>query len=147
MIWSKSNSLKFKTTWLPYYTNCFGTKNQGAVKIVDYETREQEICCILAKTNCDCKYSQSCLGQETTKESFGFRIKLPPAHLPTTHGIGLTLSNAECQARKLWIPIFIVFGLIRPGIEPGSTVILADIHSIHSTNDCFDCIILFENFF
>ena len=33
---------------------------------------------------------------------------------------------AESQAGKLWIPIFIVFGLTRPGIEPESTVSVAD---------------------
>ena len=34
--------------------------------------------------------------------------------------------NAERQAGKLWIPIFIVFGLTRPGIEPESIVSVAD---------------------
>ena len=34
--------------------------------------------------------------------------------------------NAEHQAGKLWIPSFIVFGLTRPGIEPESTVSVAD---------------------
>ena len=33
---------------------------------------------------------------------------------------------AERQAGKLWIPIFIVFGLTRPGIEPVSTASVAD---------------------
>ena len=37
-------------------------------------------------------YSPSCLGQETAKGSFGLRVKLPPAHLSTTHGGGFTLS-------------------------------------------------------
>ena len=32
----------------------------------------------------------------------------------------------ERQAGKLWIPIFIVFGLTRPGIEPKSIVSEAD---------------------
>ena len=31
-------------------------------------------------------YSPSCLGQETAKEPFGLRGKLPPALLSTTHG-------------------------------------------------------------
>ena len=31
-------------------------------------------------------YSPSCLGQETAKGPFGFRVKLPPAHMSTTHG-------------------------------------------------------------
>ena len=30
-------------------------------------------------------YSPSCLGQETAKGLFGLRVKLPPAHLSTTH--------------------------------------------------------------
>ena len=34
--------------------------------------------------------------------------------------------NAERQAGELWIPIFIVFGLTRPGIEPESTASVAD---------------------
>ena len=33
----------------------------------------------------------------------------------------------ERQAGKLWIPIFIVFGLIRPGIKSEATVSVADI--------------------
>ena len=30
-------------------------------------------------------YSPSCLGQETAKGPFGLQVKLPPAHLSTTH--------------------------------------------------------------
>ena len=54
--------------------------------------------------------------------------KLPPAHLSTTHGGGFTLSlfNAERQAGKQWIPIFLVLGLTRPGIEPETTISVAD---------------------
>ena len=37
-------------------------------------------------------YSPSCLGQETAKGAFGLLVKLPPAHLSTTHGGGFTLS-------------------------------------------------------
>ena len=37
-------------------------------------------------------YSPSCLGQETAKGPFGHRVKLPPAHLSTTHGGGFMLS-------------------------------------------------------
>ena len=53
---------------------------------------------------------------------------------------------AEHQAGKLWIPIFIVFGLTRPGIEPESTTSVADALSTrpligfrinHSTTDRF----------
>ena len=47
-------------------------------------------------------YSPSCLGQEKAKGPFGLRVKLPPAHLFTTHGGGFTLSIfiAERQAGK-----------------------------------------------
>ena len=37
-------------------------------------------------------YSPICLGQETAKGPFGLRVKLPPAHLSTTHGGGFILS-------------------------------------------------------
>ena len=37
-------------------------------------------------------YSSSCLGQETAKGPFRLRVKLPPAHLSTTHGGGFILS-------------------------------------------------------
>ena len=37
-------------------------------------------------------YSPSCLGQETAKGPFGLRVKLPPAHLSTTHDGSFTLS-------------------------------------------------------
>ena len=48
--------------------------------------------------------------------------------LPTTHGGGFTLFLliAERQAGKLWIPISIVFGLTRLGIEAQFTVSVAD---------------------
>ena len=39
---------------------------------------------------------------------------------------------AERQAGKLWIPIFIVFGMTRPRIEPESTVSVADALSTRS---------------
>ena len=70
----------------------------------------------------------SFLVQETGKGPFGLRVKLPPAHLSTTHGGGFTLSvyTSKRQAGKLLIPIVIVFGLTRPGIEPESTVSFAD---------------------
>ena len=37
-------------------------------------------------------YSSSCLGLKTTTGPFGLRVKLPPAHLSTTHSGGFTLS-------------------------------------------------------
>ena len=36
-------------------------------------------------------YLPSCLGKKTAKGSFGLRVKLPPAHLSTTHGRGFKL--------------------------------------------------------
>ena len=42
---------------------------------------------------------------------------------PLLHTVPLI---AERQAGKLWIPIFIVFGLTRPGIEPESTASVED---------------------
>ena len=58
----------------------------------------------------------------------GLRVKLPPAHLSTTHGEKFTLSLfiAELQAGKLQIQNFIVFGLTRRGIEPESSVSVTD---------------------
>ena len=43
---------------------------------------------------------------------------------------------AERQAGKLWIPIFIVFGLNRPGIEPVSTASVADALSTRPLIGC-----------
>ena len=37
-------------------------------------------------------YSPSCLDQETAKGPFDLQVKLPPAHLSTTHGGGFILS-------------------------------------------------------
>ena len=44
--------------------------------------------------------------------TFRLQVKLPFSHLLTTRDKAFTLSlNANRQAGKLWIPIFIVFGL------------------------------------
>ena len=53
--------------------------------------------------NCNFIYSPSCLDQETAKGPFGLRVKLPAAHLSTTHcgGFTLFLFIAERQAWKL----------------------------------------------
>ena len=73
-------------------------------------------------------YSPSCFGQETAKGPFGLRVKLPPA--PPVYRTRRRLHTvpliAERQAGKLWIPIFIVFGLTRPGIERESFASVAD---------------------
>ena len=70
-------------------------------------------------------YSPSFLGLETEKEPFGLRVKSPPVYHSRwrLHTVALI---AERQAGKLCIPIFIVFGLTRLGIEPESTVSVAD---------------------
>ena len=55
---------------------------------------------------------------------------LPPAHLSSVYHTERRLHTVpllvERQAGKLRIPIFIVFGLARPGIEPVSTTSVAD---------------------
>ena len=47
-------------------------------------------------------YSPICFGQETAKEPFGLRVKLPLVHLSTTHCVVFTLFFflAERQARN-----------------------------------------------
>ena len=79
-------------------------------------------------------YSPSSLDHETAKGPFGLRIKLPPTHMSTIRGRGVTLCLfiAERQAGKLRIPIFIVLGLTCPEIEPESTVLAADAPSTRS---------------
>ena len=49
---------------------------------------------------------------------------LPVYH--TRRRLHIILLITERQAGQLWIAIFIVFGLTRPGIEPESTVSVAD---------------------
>ena len=72
-------------------------------------------------------YSPSCLGQETAKGPFGLRVKLPTAHLSTTHGGGFTLSLLVLNVKQeSWEYQFLVFGLTQPGIEPESTARVAD---------------------
>ena len=70
-------------------------------------------------------YSPSCLGQKTAKGPFGLRVKLPPVYHIRWRLHTVPLID-ERQAGKLRIPIFTVFGLSRPGIEPESTVSVAD---------------------
>ena len=59
-----------------------------------------------------------------------FRSSSQAATCPPVYHIRRRLHTVpfivECQAGKLWIPIFLVFGLTRPGIEPTSTVLFAD---------------------
>ena len=55
---------------------------------IQAETKQSLIVIVIVITF----YSPSCLGQETAKGPFGLRVKLPPAHLSTTHEGGFTLS-------------------------------------------------------
>ena len=50
--------------------------------------------------NCIKFHSPRCLGQETAKGSFSLRVKLPPAHLSTTHSRGFTLSPKLLNAKQ-----------------------------------------------
>ena len=57
--------------------------------------KELKNCHIRKKTNyklkhCKCNYNL--FGQETSKEPYRLRVKLPHAHLSTTYGGGITLS-------------------------------------------------------
>ena len=70
-------------------------------------------------------YSLSCLGQETEKEPFSFPVKLPPVY-HTQWKLHTVPFIAERQAGKLWISVFIVFGLTRPKIKSRSTASAAD---------------------
>ena len=51
--------------------------------------------------------------------------------LPHTVRLHLVPFNADRPVGKLWIPVFIVFGLTRPGIEPGYTASVADARPTH----------------
>ena len=62
---------------------------------------------------------------EGTFRSFSQAATCPPFY-HTRRRLHTVPLNAEGQAGTLWIPIFIVFGLIRPGIEPESTASVAD---------------------
>ena len=62
---------------------------------------------------------------EGTFRSSSQAATCPPVY-HTRWRLHTVLFVAQRQAGKLWIPIFIVFGLIRPGIVPDSTVSLAD---------------------
>ena len=72
-------------------------------------------------------YTPSCLGQETAKEPFDLRVKLPPVD-HTRQRLRRVHLIVERQAGKLGTPIFIVFSLILSGIEPESTGSVATIN-------------------
>ena len=89
-------------------------------------------------------YSPSSFGQETARDISVFESSCR-CHLSTTYGGGFTLSLliAESQAGKMRIPIFMVFGLSRSGIEPRSSVSAADVllTRLRRSAQCliFDC--------
>ena len=70
-------------------------------------------------------YSGSCLGKEKAKGPFGLWVKLPHVYHAGRrfHTVPLI---AKRQAGKLWIPIFIVFGMSQSRIEPKFTASVAD---------------------
>ena len=73
-------------------------------------------------------YSRSCLGQDTAKESLVFK---PSCHLPAYHPWFPHRPFYLLNVKQEWyeITIFRVFGGTRPGIEPTSTVLVADASS------------------
>ena len=80
--------------------------------------------------NCNCNYIIFTKlpwpgDSEGTFRSSSQAATCPPVY-HTRRRLHTVPFNAERQAGKLWIPIFIVFGLTRPGIEPESTASVAD---------------------
>ena len=79
--------------------------------------------------------SPTCLGQKTVI-SFGLRVKLPPAQLPIcllSHTVEASLKFTlfllllkSSRETMNWIPTSVVLGLTWPGIEPKTTVPVAD---------------------
>ena len=79
--------------------------------------------------NCNCNYILFTKlpwpgDSEVTFRSSSQAATCPSVYL-TRRRLHTTLLIAERQEGKLWIPIFIVFGLTRPGIEPESTASVA----------------------
>ena len=76
--------------------------------------------------NCNCFFIYQVFLSRACKGTF--RSSSQAAYLSTTYVVGFTLFHfiAGRQAVKLQIPIFIVFDLTRSGIEPESTVSVAD---------------------
>ena len=66
---------------------------------------------------------------ETAKGSFGVQVKLPSLY-HTRWRFHTVPFNAERQAGKLWIPIFLVFGLTQLEIKPRSIISVADAPSV-----------------
>ena len=85
-------------------------------------------------------YNQVVFARRQQKDLSAFQSSwnLSSAYLSTTHRgyPHCPLYVAERQAGKLWIPIFIVFGLTRPGIESESTSVKANLQC-YVSNHCF----------
>ena len=83
-------------------------------------------------------YSRSCLGQETTKGPFGLRVKLPPAHLSTTHGGGFTLSLLMLNVKQESCEYQFLKSLVDPTGNRTRVYRFSSRRSIHSTTDRFN---------
>ena len=84
----------------------------------------------LFRTNCNCNYILFTKLPWPGNSEGTFRSLSQAATCPSVYHTRWRLHTvpliAERQAGKLRIPIFIVFGLTRPGIEPLSTASIAD---------------------
>ena len=72
-------------------------------------------------------YVPSCLGQETAKRPFSLRVKLPPVYHTwwRLHSVPF-ITERQAESYDCEYEFLKIFGLTRPGIEPGSTVSVAD---------------------
>ena len=57
---------------------------------------------------------------------FSLQVKLPPAHLSTTHGVCFPFSLLNVKQGSCKYLFFTVVGLTRPGTEPVCNVLVAD---------------------
>ena len=83
------------------------------------------------------------------KGIFCLRVKLPPVY-HARWKLHTFPFNAERQATKLWIPIFLVFGLTRPEIEPEFTVPVTDSLSTQTligSDELLTCDVIETTFF
>ena len=100
------------------------------LKILQFRTRTTYWLCSHYIYHCNCNYILFTKlpwpgdSEGTFRSSSQATTCLPVYH--TRRRLHTVPFNAEGQAGKLWIPIFMVFGLTRPGIEPESTASVAD---------------------
>ena len=85
---------------------------------------------LVAYCNCNCNYILFTKLPSPGDSEMTFRSSSQAATCQSVYHTRWRLHTvpliAERQAGKLWIPIFILFGLTRPGMEPVSTVSVAD---------------------